>query len=62
MKKNYKFRKRINIPACLFFLLLLLSSCKKEAVNYTDIVTEGEMEAELTAPPLVPNRLVTDLQ
>jgi nitrite reductase (NO-forming) len=45
----------IKINAFLFVLfLLLLVSCKKEKTNYSDIVTEGEMQAELTSPPLVP--------
>ncbi|WP_372497214.1 copper-containing nitrite reductase [Flavobacterium panacis] len=36
-------------------MILLLGSCKKEeAKNYADIMTEGEMEAELTSPPHVP--------
>ena len=35
---------------------LFLGACKKEekVTNYSDIVANGEMEAELTAPPLVP--------
>lgn len=45
----------ITIKASLFVLfLLLLISCKKEITNYSDLVAEGEMQAELTSPPLVP--------
>ena len=49
----------ISIKSGLFFSLLIttlfLGSCKKEeALNYAKIVTEGEMEAELTSPPHVP--------
>ena len=37
------------------FMLLILGSCKKEeAKDYADIMTEGEMDAELTSPPHVP--------
>lgn len=41
---------------CTLCIALVLSSCKKneESVNYTDIKTEGQMDAELTAPPMVP--------
>lgn len=41
---------------CAIFAMLVLASCKKgeESTNYTAITTDGEMEAELTAPPLVP--------
>ncbi len=36
-------------------MILLLGSCKKEEdKNYADIMTEGEMNAELTSPPHVP--------
>ncbi|URC10877.1 copper-containing nitrite reductase [Flavobacterium sp. B183] len=49
----------ISIKSGLFFSLLItalfLGSCKKEeATNYAAIVTEGEMDAELTSPPHVP--------
>lgn len=38
------------------FAAILLTSCKKneDSVNYTKIKTEGQMDAELTAPPMVP--------
>jgi nitrite reductase (NO-forming) len=53
-----KFSKSIKMKTlvCLFFATLLFVACKKEqqSTNYNDIVTNGEMEAELTAPPLVP--------
>lgn len=41
---------------CAAFASVILSSCKKkeESVNYTEIKTEGQMDAELTAPPMVP--------
>jgi len=55
MEKNNKIWTQMNILLCSFFLILLLSSCKKEeAKNYADIMTEGEMDAELTSPPHVP--------
>ncbi|AWK05140.1 nitrite reductase, copper-containing [Flavobacterium crocinum] len=55
MKRNTKFLIKMSILFCSFFMLLLLGSCKKEeAHNYADIMTEGEMEAELTSPPHVP--------
>ncbi|WP_433836705.1 copper-containing nitrite reductase [Flavobacterium anhuiense] len=45
----------MNILLCSFFMILLLGSCKKEEdKNYADIMTEGEMNAELTSPPHVP--------
>ncbi|MCR4030314.1 MULTISPECIES: copper-containing nitrite reductase [Flavobacterium] len=55
MKRNYKIWTQMNMILCSFFMILLLGSCKKEeAKNYADIMTEGEMEAELTSPPHVP--------
>ncbi len=55
MKRNNKIWTKMNMLLCSFFILLLLGSCKKEeAKNYADIMTEGEMEAELTSPPHVP--------
>ena len=55
MKKNIKFWTQMNILLCSFFMILLLGSCKKEEdKNYADIMTEGEMNAELTSPPHVP--------
>ncbi|HEY1194180.1 copper-containing nitrite reductase [Flavobacterium sp.] len=55
MKRNNKIWTKMSMLVCSFFMLLLLGSCKKdEAKNYADIMTEGEMEAELTSPPHVP--------
>ncbi|WJS92748.1 copper-containing nitrite reductase [Flavobacterium johnsoniae] len=55
MKRDNKIWTKMNMLLCSFFMLLLLGSCKKdEAKNYADIMTEGEMEAELTSPPHVP--------
>ena len=55
MKRNYKIWIKMNVLLCSLFMLLLLASCKNdEAKNYSDIKTEGEMEAELTSPPHVP--------
>ncbi|WP_394343506.1 copper-containing nitrite reductase [Flavobacterium ustbae] len=45
----------MNKLLCSFLMIFLLGSCKKdEAKNYADIMTEGEMNAELTSPPHVP--------
>jgi nitrite reductase (NO-forming) len=55
MRKKSKIWTRIDFLLCSFFILLMLGSCKKgENVNYETVVTQGEMEAELTAPPHVP--------
>jgi nitrite reductase (NO-forming) len=56
MKKNYKMPLKLKLFFCATFAMLLLASCKKGegSTNYTDIKTDGEMEAELTAPPMVP--------
>ncbi|MBZ4034596.1 nitrite reductase, copper-containing [Flavobacterium sp. 17A] len=55
MKRNNKIWTQMNILLCSFFMILLLGSCKKEDTkNYADIMTEGEMNAELTSPPHVP--------
>lgn len=55
MKRNNKIWTQMNILLCSFFMILLLGSCKKdESKNYADIMTEGEMNAELTSPPHVP--------
>ncbi len=55
-----KKRKTTHFATKIFFYaagaIILLSSCKKsdEPVNYTTIKTSGKMDAELTAPPMVP--------
>jgi nitrite reductase (NO-forming) len=56
MKKKNEAPIVIRLFIYTFFGLLILSSCKKsdESVNYTEIKTEGQMDAELTAPPMVP--------
>ncbi|KAF2517674.1 copper-containing nitrite reductase [Flavobacterium foetidum] len=53
-KKNIIPTKMLFFIAVLFMTLFLASCKKDEAVNYTDITTDGEMNAELTAPPFVP--------
>ncbi|MFB9063101.1 copper-containing nitrite reductase [Flavobacterium branchiarum] len=47
---------KLKVFFCAIFAVTLLASCKKEesSTNYTNIETSGEMEAELTAPPMVP--------
>lgn len=56
MKRNYKMPLKLKVFFCAIFAMTLLASCKKDksSTNYTDIATSGEMEAELTAPPMVP--------
>lgn len=56
MKRNYKLTKDLLVVVCLLFVLPLLQSCKREEnnKNYAKITTKEEMDAELTAPPLVP--------
>jgi nitrite reductase (NO-forming) len=55
MKSNFKTLK-ISSVLLLMALSLFFMACKRqEAVaDYTTIKTEGEMQAELTAPPMVP--------
>ncbi len=56
MKMKLNALMKMKTFVCLFFAIVLLGACKKEeqSTDYTNIVTDGEMEAELTAPPLVP--------
>jgi nitrite reductase (NO-forming) len=56
MKKNYNVSIKAIRIICFCIVMMLLGSCKKEekSGNYTDIMTEGEMVAVLTAPPMVP--------
>ncbi|MFC0777981.1 copper-containing nitrite reductase [Flavobacterium sp. HJSW_4] len=55
MKKINKITNKLNVLLCAFCMLLVLGSCKKnETKDYADIMTEGEMNAELTSPPHVP--------
>jgi len=56
MKKKNGAPIVIRLFVCTFFCVLILSSCKKseETVNYTTIKTDGQMDAELTVPPMVP--------
>ncbi|MDN3673995.1 copper-containing nitrite reductase [Flavobacterium branchiarum] len=56
MKRKYKMPLKLKVFFCAIFAVTLLASCKKEesSTNYTNIETSGEMEAELTAPPMVP--------
>ncbi|MHC0445534.1 copper-containing nitrite reductase [Flavobacterium sp. 3-218] len=55
MKHTTKTRIKTSALICSLFMLLILGSCKKEQDKiYADITTQGEMEAELTAPPHVP--------
>jgi nitrite reductase (NO-forming) len=55
MKTKSKFLSKLNVFLSMLCMFLILVSCKKEeAKDYADIMTEGEMEAELTSPPHVP--------
>ncbi|EJG02931.1 copper-containing nitrite reductase [Flavobacterium sp. F52] len=55
MKRTNKTWIKTSLLIGSLFMLLILGSCKKEeAKNYADIMTEGEMDAELTSPPHVP--------
>jgi nitrite reductase (NO-forming) len=56
MKKKNDALIVIRLFVYTLFCVLILSSCKKseEPVDYTTIKTEGQMDAELTAPPMVP--------
>ncbi|WP_286969451.1 copper-containing nitrite reductase [Flavobacterium sp. UBA4854] len=55
MKRTNKTWIKTSVLMCSLFMLLILGSCKKEETkNYADIITEGEMDAELTSPPHVP--------
>lgn len=56
MKKKSKISPELKALFCALFTIILLVSCKKEeqSTNYTEIKTDGEMVAELTAPPMVP--------
>ena len=55
MKRTNKIWIKTSVLICSLFMLLILASCKKEeAKNYANIMTEGEMDAELTSPPHVP--------
>lgn len=56
MRKRFKMPLKLKAVFCVAFTMLLFTSCKKgeESTDYTAIATDGEMEAELTAPPMVP--------
>lgn len=55
MKNKSKILSKLHVVLSLFCLLLILGSCKKnEEKVYADIMTQGEMDAELTSPPHVP--------
>lgn len=55
MKNKSKILSTLNVLLSAFCMLLILGGCKKEdAKDYADIMTEGEMDAELTSPPHVP--------
>lgn len=56
MKKESKIPNRLNVFFYAVCTMMILSSCKKseQSNDYTKIVAEGEMHAELTAPPMVP--------
>jgi nitrite reductase (NO-forming) len=68
MKKEKRVSMKMMIFLCTIFTMLLVISCKKaeESTDYSKITTEGEMQAELTAPPMVPkpigNRAATKLK
>nr|WP_026729176.1 copper-containing nitrite reductase [Flavobacterium denitrificans] len=55
MKNKNKALSKLNVLLSTFCMLLILGGCKKEETkDYADIMTEGEMNAELTSPPHVP--------
>ena len=56
MKTKHEIEFKMKTFFCLVFAATLLSSCKKneQAVNYAKITAAGQMDAELTAPPMVP--------
>ncbi|MEN2402881.1 copper-containing nitrite reductase [Flavobacterium sp. MC2016-06] len=56
MKKEKKIAITMKAFLCSILTVFLLASCKKgeESSNYSEIKTEGTMDAELTAPPMVP--------
>ncbi|MDQ6469340.1 copper-containing nitrite reductase [Flavobacterium sp. LHD-80] len=55
MKNKKDISMKMRLFACLAFSAVILTGCKKEeSVNYENIVTKGEMTAELTSPPHVP--------
>jgi len=56
MKKQKITLLVIKLFFCALCTSIVLSSCKKseESKDYTTIKTDGQMDAELTAPPLVP--------
>jgi nitrite reductase (NO-forming) len=56
MKKKSQISIRLKTFLYAICLAMMLFSCKKneQSQDYTKIVAEGEMQAELTAPPMVP--------
>lgn len=56
MKKKSKISLELKALFFALFTIIFLVSCKKDeqSTNYTEIKTDGEMVAELTAPPMVP--------
>ncbi|KFF05983.1 copper-containing nitrite reductase [Flavobacterium reichenbachii] len=56
MKKEKSVSMKVMIFLTTIFTILLVISCKKgeESTDYSKIATEGEMQAELTSPPMVP--------
>ena len=56
MKKKSQIPIRLKVLFYAISMLMIVYSCKKneQSEDYTKIVTKGEMQAELTAPPMVP--------
>lgn len=56
MKKTHQISDRIRIFFYTICAIMIVSSCKKNETpaDYTKIITDGQMDAELTAPPQVP--------
>jgi nitrite reductase (NO-forming) len=68
MKNQLNFRKFPQVIAFVLFASLAFFSCKnkdEQDKNYENVAVEGQQEAELTSPPLVPkpvgNRAATKL-
>lgn len=56
MKKKSQIPIRLKVLFYAISMLMIVYSCKKneQSEDYTKIVAKGEMQAELTAPPMVP--------
>ena len=56
MKKKTQIPIRLKVLFYTICISMILYSCKEneQSQDYTKIVAEGEMQAELTTPPMVP--------